>query len=63
MQPDATSYDSGGLEIQALRREAETRLETRFHLREFNRVVLEEGIVPLSELRSHVEAWITAQAK
>ena len=61
MPGQLTSYDSGGLEIKALRREAETRLGPRFDLRAFNHAILEEGVVPLGELRSHVESWITKQ--
>jgi uncharacterized protein (DUF885 family) len=57
-----TSYDSGGLEIKALRQEAQSKLGDRFDLRKFNRTVLEEGVVPLSELRVHVEDWIATQA-
>ena len=57
-----TSYDSGGLEIKALRREAQATLGNRFDLRGFDRAVLEEGVVPLSELRIHVEAWIQAKS-
>jgi hypothetical protein len=34
----------------------------RFDLRKFNRTVLEEGVVPLSELRVHVEDWIATQS-
>jgi uncharacterized protein (DUF885 family) len=56
-----TSYDSGGLEIKALRQEAQSKLGDRFDLRKFNYVVLEEGVVPLSELRVHVEDWIATQ--
>jgi uncharacterized protein (DUF885 family) len=56
-----TSYDSGGLEIKALRAQAQAALGARFDLREFNRTVLEEGAVPLSELRAHVEAWNKAK--
>jgi uncharacterized protein (DUF885 family) len=62
MPGQLTSYDSGGLEIRALRSEAQAALGARFELREFNRVVLEEGAVPLSELRAHVEAWIRSKA-
>jgi uncharacterized protein (DUF885 family) len=58
MPGQLTSYDSGGLEIKALRSQAQAALGSRFDLRAFNRVVLEEGAVPLSELRAHVEAWI-----
>ena len=58
-----TSYDSGGLEIKALRKEAQEKLGNRFDLRQFNYAVLEEGVVPLSELRSHIESWIASKAK
>lgn len=61
MPGQLTSYDSGGLEIKALRTQAQAALGDRFDLREFNRTVLEEGAVPLSELRAHVEAWIKAK--
>jgi uncharacterized protein (DUF885 family) len=57
----ATSYDSGGLEIKALRAEAQSKLGARFDLREFNHAVLDEGVVPLTELRTHIESWISAK--
>lgn len=53
-----TSYDTGGLEILSLRREAEAKLGPRFDLRAFDETLTEEGAVPLSELRRHVEKWI-----
>jgi uncharacterized protein (DUF885 family) len=53
-----TAYDSGGLEIKSLRTEAQAALGPKFDVREFNRTVLDEGIVPLGELRRHVESWI-----
>jgi uncharacterized protein (DUF885 family) len=53
-----TSYDSGGLEIKALRAESQERLGALFDLSRFNRAVLEEGVVPLRELRAHLEAWM-----
>ena len=53
-----TSYDSGALEIVALRREAETALGEDFDIREFHDRVLENGTVPLRLLRRHVEAWL-----
>jgi uncharacterized protein (DUF885 family) len=61
MPGQLTSYDSGGLEIKMLRDEAETKLGRRFDLRRFNKTLLEEGVVPLNELRAHVEAWIDAE--
>ncbi|WP_428410003.1 DUF885 domain-containing protein [Hyphococcus sp.] len=53
-----TAYDTGGLEIFALREEAETRLGDKFDTREFHNRILENGAVPLGAMRSHVEAWI-----
>ena len=62
MPGQLTAYDSGGLEIRALRSEAEAKLGNSFDLRRFNRALLEEGEVPLSELRAHVELWIETEA-
>jgi uncharacterized protein (DUF885 family) len=53
-----TAYDSGGLEFKALRAEAQAALGAKFDLRRFNTVAIEEGVVPLGELRAHVQAWI-----
>jgi uncharacterized protein (DUF885 family) len=55
-----TAYDSGALEIFALRWQAEQALGHCFDLRQFHERVLETGIVPLSALRHNVEAWIAA---
>ena len=60
MPGQLTAYDSGALEIKALRHQAEQQLGSRFHLKAFNYAVLEEGNVPLSELRRHIQAWIRA---
>ena len=62
MPAQMTAYDSGALEIAALRREAEKRLGKRFDIRRFHASVLEAGSVPLSMVRDHVEAWIAAEA-
>ena len=56
-----TAYDSGGLEIMALRREAEAALGARFDVRQFHQRVLESGAIPLTALRANVEAWIAAE--
>lgn len=61
MPGQLTSYDSGGLEIKRLREEAKATLGSRFDLRRFNKALLEEGVVPLSELRVHIEAWMAAE--
>jgi uncharacterized protein (DUF885 family) len=53
-----TAYDSGGLEIMALRRLAEETLGDDFDIREFHDRVLENGTVPLRQLRTHIESWL-----
>jgi uncharacterized protein (DUF885 family) len=53
-----TAYDTGGLEIFALREEAERALGSRFDVREFHDVVLRDGAVTLPMLRESVQAWI-----
>ncbi len=63
MPGQLTSYDTGALLIQSLRREAETKLGRRFDLRRFHQVLLNEGAIPLGEVQSHIEQWIASQAK
>lgn len=58
-----TAYDSGGLEIMALRSEAEAALGPRFDLRQFHQRVLENGAVPLMALRANITAWIAAERR
>ena len=58
-----TSYDSGGLEILALRALAEERLGKEFDIREFHDRLLENGTVPLEMLRSHMEDWLAGAAE
>jgi uncharacterized protein (DUF885 family) len=57
-----TAYDTGGLEIFALRELAGRELGSRFDLREFHDVLLRNGAITLPMLRESVEAWI-AQRK
>jgi len=56
-----TAYDSGGLEILALRDQAQKALGKRFDIKAFNAVVLGDGVVPLALLRKNVEAWIASK--
>lgn len=56
-----TAYDSGFLEIMALRREAQAALGGRFDVRSFHELVLENGPVPLRTLRSLVAEWTQSQ--
>jgi uncharacterized protein (DUF885 family) len=53
-----TAYDSGGLEILALRKQAEESLGDEFDIREFHDRILENGTIPLVSLRTHIETWI-----
>ncbi|MET1260565.1 DUF885 domain-containing protein [Flagellimonas sp. DF-77] len=53
-----TSYDVGGEEFKSLRKQAETELQDDFDIKEFHKVVLENGSIPLSALRFQVEQWI-----
>lgn len=61
MPGQLAAYDSGGLEIVALREEARAALGDRFDVRAFHGVILSGGVLPLPTLRRHVEAWIKAQ--
>lgn len=54
----ATSYDTGALEILALREQARRELGPRFDIKAFHDVVLGNGAVTLPMLREQVEHWI-----
>ena len=56
----ATAYKIGMREILALRESAKQRLGDRFNLRDFHRVVLGNGALPLDLLREEVERWVAA---
>ena len=58
MPAQLTSYDSGGLEIFALREQAERELGAKFDIRQFHSQVIDQGVVPLALLRENVESWI-----
>jgi uncharacterized protein (DUF885 family) len=57
-----TAYDTGALEIFALRKEAEQRLGEAFDIREFHDRLLENGTLPLSHLRAHIEDWLETRS-
>jgi uncharacterized protein (DUF885 family) len=59
----ATSYKIGMLEIQKLRRKAETALGPRFDIRGFHDTVLGGGALPLTVLEKRVDRWITERQK
>lgn len=61
MPAQLTSYDSGGLEIFALREQAERELGAQFDIRQFHSQVIDQGVVPLALLRENVEEWITRE--
>lgn len=54
----ATSYLVGSLEIQRLRRHAESALGERFDIREFHDRVLANGGITLPMLGTRIDAWI-----
>lgn len=56
-----TAYDTGGLEIRALRAQAEKALGARFDLRRFHQAALANGAVTLPMLRTIIERWIAAE--
>lgn len=56
-----TAYDSGGLEILALRKQAEEALGDDFDIGEFHDRILENGTIPLPTLRTHIEHWISTR--
>jgi uncharacterized protein (DUF885 family) len=53
-----TAYDTGALEFFALRKQAEETLGSKFDIREFHAVVLENGTVTLPMLREQVTHWL-----
>jgi uncharacterized protein (DUF885 family) len=53
----ALAYMVGRLEIQRIRAEAETKMGSRFDVKAFHDLVLENGVVPLSTLGDLVVDW------
>ena len=54
----ATAYMIGNLEIRKLRDEASNALGSKFDLRAFHDLVLQDGSQPLWVLREKVERWM-----
>jgi uncharacterized protein (DUF885 family) len=59
----ATSFMVGMCKFVAERERAKQALGTRFDLREYHRVVLGSGYVPLWALEQNVNAWIQAKSR
>ena len=57
----ATAYMIGNLEIRRLREDAKNRLGTRFDIKVFHDVVLEDGAVPLWVLKEKIERFVTEE--
>lgn len=58
-----TAYDTGALEIMALRQEAEQALGERFRLPDFHDALLGNGVLPLAALRGDVQRWVRARVQ
>lgn len=59
----ATAYMIGNLEIRRLREEARQKLGTRFDIKTFHDIVLEDGSLPLWVLREKIERWVADELK
>ena len=56
----ALSYKIGQLKIRQLRQQAQESLGVQFDIREFHRVVLESGSMPLALLEEKVNRWMNS---
>ena len=56
----ALSYKIGQLKILQLRQQAQENLGEQFDIREFHRVVLESGSMPLALLEEKVNRWMNS---
>jgi uncharacterized protein (DUF885 family) len=57
-----TAYDTGALEFFALRKQAQEALGSRFDIRKFHAVLLENGSVTLPMLREQVTHWLKTKS-
>ncbi len=57
----ALAYKIGQLKISSLRAKAEKALGTHFDIREFHKIVLQNGAIPLDVLDQKVNDWIKHQ--
>ena len=58
----ATSYLTGSLLIQDLRRQAEEALGDRFDIRQFHDLVIEDGTITLTMLEAKIKKWIEVES-
>ena len=58
-----TAYDTGALEFFSLRKQAQETLGSRFDIREFHKVILENGTVTLPMLREQVTHWLQGKTR
>ena len=56
----ALSYKIGQLKIRQLRQQAQENLGEQFDIREFHRIVLESGSMPLALLEEKVNRWMNS---
>jgi len=59
----ALGYKIGELKILALRQKAQRALGSRFDIRDFHAVVIDQGAVPLPVLEKLVNTWIARSAR
>ncbi|MHA4739365.1 DUF885 domain-containing protein [Dyadobacter sp. MSC1_007] len=57
----ALSYKIGQLKIRELRSKAEKEMGDKFSIREFHKLVLESGCVPLKLLEDKINTWIAGK--
>ena len=55
------SYPLGGMQWHEMRKRAEARLGTKFDVRAFHQVLLEDGMLPFSALNEKLDRWIASQ--
>ncbi len=58
MPAQLTAYDSGALEIFALRKLMEEKLDDKFNIKDFHQIILKNGNVPMSVLNKQVKEFI-----
>jgi uncharacterized protein (DUF885 family) len=55
MPAQLTSYDSGALEIFALRKQMQEQMGDKFNIKDFHQAILKYGSVPMSQLRKQMD--------